>query len=165
MSSKLGKQIGILVGISFGLCGRGACGADPDGLRGMPAPGLLRELTQRQTDLAILELDIKKAELEKRLREAKTSGDPMLSPPLVLDLPANAIKDHKPAMPAYSVQRIHRLGQSLSATLLSSNGETVTVFVGSKLGDHLVVDSISAEAVLVRLGEQPPARLRTGPGW
>lgn len=133
---------------------------------GAPPPGVLREIGQRQTELAILELDLKRAELQKKLRELEV---PPAKPPQFLPaiaqpqtgatvLPSplpDAISD-SPFGP--TVRRIHKVAGELVAQLLLPGGEIKNIRAGGGVGGLKIVQ-ILPDTVYARKGEQPPFAL------
>lgn len=124
-------------------------------------PGVLREIGQRQTELTILELDLKRAELQKKLRELEGAA-PANAPPFVA-VPA-AQNSNMPMLPAESgwdvqsgplVRRIHKIGNELVAMVVFPGGETKNVRSGGVIGSGLRIVEILPDAVYVRKGDQP----------
>ena len=138
----------------------------PGGIESVPPSGVLHEISQRQTELAILELDIKRAELQKKLRDLQ-GGPPgqsiAASPPL-----KEGAAGPTPANAAPVVRRIHRAGGELAAVIILGHGETKTVRRGGEIANGLRVVEIHPDAVLVRRGDDPvyplPASPLTGTG-
>lgn len=127
-----------------------------------PLPGVLRQIGERQTELAILELDIKRAELRKKLREL--NGESALQPAVGLAVvnggaPTREIPEAKGVVGDPLVRRIHKVGHDLVASLAFSDGETKEVRAGTILPNDLKVIVILPDAVRVRRGAQSPYEL------
>jgi type IV pilus biogenesis protein PilP len=130
-----------------------------------PPPGILREIGQRQTELTILELDIKRAELQRRLKELEIPQAAQLSsPPSALSTAA------APGFSAggelgighaggVTVRRIHKVGNQLMAQVGLPNGETKAVRSGAMIGTELRVINILPDGVLVQHGGEVPYSL------
>jgi len=126
-------------------------------------PGVLREIGQRQTELTILELEVKRAELQKKLRE--TESVPSGNGPSFL--PAAAMQSSVPPPPVIplagdgqlSVRRIHKIRGELVALVMFPGGETKDIHVGGFVGKGLRVVEILADTVYVRQGDQQPFAL------
>lgn len=126
-------------------------------------PGVLREIGQRQTELTILELEVKRAELQKKLRETE-SVPPGNGPQF---LPAAAAQSFVPPPLAISsagdgqlsVRRIHKIGGELVALVTFPSGETKDIHVGGFVGKGLRVVEIRSDTVNVRQGDQQPYAL------
>jgi type IV pilus biogenesis protein PilP len=139
--------------------------AEPPAIEAAPVPPVLREIGMRQTELSLLELEVKRAELQKRLRDldqvtvpgpASLSVPPPLpvgatvAPPGPVSPPADAEGDRGPR-----VLRIHRLDGRLKALIRLRDGETRDVVRGSRLPPDLEVVEVTGDAVLVRHGQAP----------
>ncbi len=127
-----------------------------------PLPGVLRQIGERQTELAILELDIKRAELQKKLREL--NGEPVLQSAVGLAVvnggpPTREIPEAKGVTGDPLVRRIHKVGHDLVASLAFSGGETKEVRAGAILPNDLKVIDILPDTVRVRRGAQSPYEL------
>jgi type IV pilus biogenesis protein PilP len=126
-------------------------------------PGVLREIGQRQTELTILELEVKRAELQKKLRE--TESVPSGNGPQFL--PAAATQSSVPSPPAIalagdgqlSVRRIHKIGGKLVALVMFPSGETKDVHIGGFVAKGLRIVEILSDTVYVRQGDQQPYAL------
>lgn len=133
---------------------------EPVATEGAQIPGVLREIGQRQTELTILELDLKRAELQKKLRELEAAAPPQMPQ----FLPAAAVQNPSvPMAPAESgsemptgplVRRIHKIGDELVALILFPGGETKNVRPGGVVGNGVRIVEILLDAVYVRKGEQ-----------
>jgi type IV pilus biogenesis protein PilP len=120
-------------------------------------PGVLREIGQRQTELTILELDLKRAELQKKLRELEAvfpnNGVPYFPT-------AAAQNSNVPVSPITKgwegpqVRRIHKVGNELVAVVVIPGGETKNVRSGGFVGKELRVVEILPETVYVRQGDR-----------
>lgn len=118
-----------------------------------PDPDLLADIARRQTELAVLELDIKKAELQKKLRELQPSALPpglAAIPPLAVDAALPAAKAPEFQARIWSVQRIHRIGERLAALIRFPGGETRDVFPGGKLDGDLKLVAVTPGEVTAR---------------
>jgi type IV pilus biogenesis protein PilP len=140
----------------------------------VPSPEVLRLIGQKQVELSLLELDIKRAELLKRLRETQsvqaTGGPPSIP------VATGFVPPPQPAQPAApsaesanpdkgdaatrgtspSVKLIHREGRELTAILVMPGGESRTVHRGNTLPGGMVVVAIDPDGVSVRSGDQKP---------
>jgi type IV pilus biogenesis protein PilP len=133
--------------------------AKPGAAESGPVPSVLREIGQRQTELTILELDLKRAELQKKLRELETTSP--LSPPLPpsAQIPAPTAMVQTPGWDAPVVRRIHKVGRDLVALVILPGGETKNVRSGGLIGKGLRVVEIVPDTVFVQQGGQPPVSL------
>jgi len=165
-------SVAVLAWLTFG-ASVPAMAAEAEG-SAPPDPELLSNIAQRQTELAILEMDIKKAELQKKLRELQLPGQipvlppgqaPVLPPPPALagDFPPGAAKNPDLRSGSFSVQRIHRVGDRLAAVVRFPSGETRSVFSGETLEKSLKVVAVSAVEVTVRLAGAEPYALPVVP--
>lgn len=143
-------------------------GAGPaDGIAGvpLPVPGVLRDIGQRQTELTLLELDIKRAELQKKLRELEAGPGPIVglpSPPALpasttMPPPAVAEGGEPPTGPA--VRRIHKVDGQLAALIAFPSGETKEVRRGGAIANGLKVVEVRSDGVLVQQGDRPAFQL------
>lgn len=135
-------------------------------------PGVLREIGRRQTELTILELDLKRAELQKKLRELETMGQ--ARPPQFLPtaaMPQNTGGGGAVPLPpdvgldpeiGPQVRRIHKVGGALVAVIALPGGEIRHIRPGGLIGDLRVVQ-ILPDTVYVRKGDQPPYALPVSP--
>lgn len=141
----------------------------------VPQSGVLREIGQRQTELAILELDIRKAELKKKLKDLDGGGAPLPVPSIPSPVPV-LDGGPGPARPAPgagafgapgapSLRRIHKIGHDLAALLVFPTGEIRDVRRGASLPNDLKVVDILPDAVLVRRGDQPAYALPVSAGF
>ncbi|PKU22814.1 type IV pilus biogenesis protein PilP [Telmatospirillum siberiense] len=132
-------------------------------------PGVLREIGRRQTELTILELDLKRAELQKKLRELESAGQ--AKPPQFLpvaaaamppspgaSLPPSSVDMPQEAPVGPLVRRIHKVGNDLVALIALPDGETRNIRSGGVIGGLRVVQ-ILPDTVYVRKGDQPPYAL------
>lgn len=151
----------------------GAAAADALAADGSYNSGLLRDISQRQTELAILELDVKRAELQKRLKEleggplpgpATVAVSPPVMPPSAPPLaPPSAVAEPRPEPHGgVTVRRIHKIGGELTALITYPGGETRNVRRGASLAPGLTVVDIGLDAVQVREGDRPPFALPIG---
>jgi type IV pilus biogenesis protein PilP len=139
--------------------------AEPPAVEAAPVPPVLREIGIRQTELSLLELEVKRAELQKRLRDLDQVTVPgpaslPVPPPLPVGAagapsgpvspPADADGDRGPR-----VLRIHRIDGRLKALVRLRDGETRDVGRGNRLPPDLEVVEVSGDAVLVRRGQAP----------
>ncbi|MDR3438184.1 type IV pilus biogenesis protein PilP [Telmatospirillum sp.] len=132
-----------------------------------PPPAILREIGQRQTELAILELDLKRAELQKKMRDLE--APPVSVPQFAAGTAAaagpvpGAVAPAAPAdfesVAAPVVQRIHKVGGSLHAVVLLPGGETKDLHKGAVIMPGLRVVEVLPDHVLVRQGDKQPYRL------
>lgn len=123
----------------------------------VPSP-LLEEIGKRQSELAVLELDLKRAELKKRLREldqtlpaspppAFPSGAPTGSQPAIGEPgPVGAVMTA--SLPV--VKRVHRVGGQLRALLVMPSGETRDLTKGAALDENLHIVAIASDLVLAK---------------
>ncbi len=133
---------------------------EPAGGDGGQIPGVLREIGQRQTELTILELNLKRAELQKKLRELEA---PATGPQFSSAVPAPAAAPALSTVPAESgwetspgplVRRIHKIGDELVAMVVFPGGETKNVRSGGSIGNGLRVVEILPDAVYVGKGDR-----------
>ena len=151
-----------------------AMAAEADAMA-QPDSQLLSNIAQRQTELAILEMDIKKAELQKKLRDLQLPAPfagpaPVLPAPVLVappslpgDVPPGAAKIPEPPPGSFSVERIHRVGDRLAAVVRFPSGETRSVRSGETLEKGLKVVAVSAVEVTVRRANAEPYALPAVP--
>jgi hypothetical protein len=97
----------------------------------------------------ILELDVKRAELQKKLRELDSV--PSAGVPQFISAAAAKMGWEGSAGPV--VRRIHKIGDDLVALLVFSSGEMKDVRSGGFVGDGLRIVEILPDAVYVRNGD------------
>jgi type IV pilus biogenesis protein PilP len=133
---------------------------------------VLRELSQRQTELAILEMDLKRAELQKKLRDLQSpqvvvvpsAGAATPSGPTSLSSPSEPVPTiSQPVWGKRSgpqngpiVQRIHKVQGGLRALIRLPSGEVRDVALGATVGPSLRIIAISSDGVSARQGREPP---------
>lgn len=126
---------------------------------GAPLPGVLRQIGERQTELTLLELEIKRAELQHKLRELD-APPPSLPPPgpsLAGDAVSKGNPDPSgPGSRQPVVRRIHKLSGELVALVILPTGEVREVRRGAVLAHDLKVVEIRPEAVRVSRSGQTP---------
>jgi type IV pilus biogenesis protein PilP len=123
-----------------------------------PATEILKEISDSQTELALLELAIKKAELQKKLREIQIPRDAPSPPSEDRRMPAAAPITLRGGE-QYAVRRVHRVNGNLEAVLVLPGGDIKAVKKGSVLAEDLVVADVRPEGVSVRRGSGLPYSL------
>jgi type IV pilus biogenesis protein PilP len=170
MSTETIRLATLLLAIPFILSGQPARAeqpASPPEIASAPPPEILRDISQRQTELAVLELEIKKAELKKKLFDLQASGPPAaiaspreVAPPRVeIPLASSDIVEDK----GISVKLIHKVDGRLAARVVHAGGETQDVKVGAPLGDGFTVAEIRADGVTVRRSAADVSRVPAAP--
>lgn len=133
---------------------------DPSVVEGGQMPGVLREIGQRQTELTILELDLKRAELQKKLRELEAAVPANIPHPLPAVVAQNSAVPSAVPDGAWETQmgplvrRIHKIAGELVALVVFPGGETKNVRLGGLVGGGVRIVEILPDAVFVRLGDQ-----------
>lgn len=134
-------------------------------------PDVLKEISQRQTELAILELDLKRAELQKKMRDLEAPSAAVQPPALGGGGGGGAAASPSPAavIPGYAdmspsplsdgaagpvVQRIHRVNGSLCALIVLPGGESRDLPPGAEVIAGMRVVAITPDKVLVRSGDR-----------
>lgn len=133
--------------------------AEPVATDGSQISGVLREIGQRQSELMILELDLKRAELQKKLRELDSA--PPAGVPQFLSTAATNMGWEGTSGPV--VRRIHKIGNELVAMVVFPSGETKDVRSGGFVGNGLRIVEILSDAVYVRKGDQQRYALPVSP--
>jgi type IV pilus biogenesis protein PilP len=140
---------------------------------GVPSPDVLRQLTQQQSELALLELALKKAELQRKLEDLRAPAGPFVhgDPPTIAETVMPTVSDptasapmasapmasaHRPVSTAsqFAVRRIHRVRGQLAAELVCPDGDIRQVGKGAVLSPGLTVADIRADGVFVRRDQQ-----------
>jgi len=158
-------------------------GGDPEPPFGVPSADVLRKVSQQQSELALLELAIKKAELQRKLLDLRAGSDPFahgdapepsetVMPPTSVPMPAVSpaafpppssppVFAHRPVATAanFAIRRIHRVHGQLTAELVCPDGDIKEVSKGSMLSPGLLVADIRVDGVFVRQGQQDLAPL------
>ena len=150
--------------IAVAACASAAVAEGPEGSAipgATPPADVVQQITERQTELAILELAIKKAELKKRLQELQVPAEPGVphTDASASDAPATAQPPRalqNPPSDHYAVHRIHRIRGHLVAAIALPDGAIKELAKGAVLPGGLLIADIRSDGVSVRRGQGEP---------
>jgi type IV pilus biogenesis protein PilP len=135
---------------------------EPDRTDLAPGSSILSEISRRQVELSLMELDLKKAELVQKLAEVRGQtfpveifdGIPAGAPPAFVrpggGTGSQAVRGGPGPLPDPDVRLIRKDGGVLVADLALSSALRVTVRPGDRLPDGLHIADIQPDYVLVR---------------